>query len=292
MKKTLGKIPAPTLVLSVLSVMFIILGFIYSKGANYSDTITEAVNITDGIMDPSLEGQFVCVSGKPELKKAPVDPLTGVKADCFALVRTVEMYQYYIGSDDEVYKKYIPYQQENIKGKHGEEHINPEFPSDLLSSVTAGEVYIGDYQIGEEFLAAVNSDYTYFTKDYDEYCPVNLPAFKNSYGFRSTEDGYYTNEKDGNAELGDLRISYSYLRASDIGEMTVFGILRDGKIIQSEDMCGVMTDKITDPEEMTALIKGDSIDNPLGMWFTATVLMIIAAVIFIVRRKNERKGTV
>lgn len=290
MKKILGKFPAPSMVLAVLSVMFIILGFVYTKGANYSDTIKEAVNITDGVMDSSLEGKFICVSGKPELKKSPVDPLTGVKADCFALVRTAEMYQYYIGSDDEVYKKYISYQQENIKGKHGELHENPEFPPDLKNAVITGDVFIGDYQIGEEFLAAISSDYKYFTKEYDEYYPLQLPDFKNEYGLKKTEDGCYSTKKGDTSELGDINISYSYLRAADLEEMTVFGVLRDGKIIQSDDLSGVMTDKITDPEEMTELIKGDSVDNPLGMWFTAAILMIISVVVFFSRRRKERMG--
>lgn len=287
MKEFIKKVPTSSIILTIFAVVLVIWGIqqlsVTKSGAIFKD----AVNVESSEYNNENEGGYICVNGKVNVNKAPVDSLTGITADGVILKRVVEMYQYTISDSDTVVKEYLPYQEQNIEGKSGESYENPLFPEDLTSAVIVSDASVGEYKLGNQFLSALETaENTYISKgcvfvDYEG----ELPEFENNHGIKSAE-GCYTNQKSDTPEIGDLRIVYQYMPKENLPEIAFFGVQKDGFIGAEGE--GYMSDTMKTAEEMKEGIYGDFSNAGKGMFLLALIFEGIA--VFGYFRKNKKEG--
>lgn len=252
------------------------------RGASFAD----AIPVEDGGYNEENEGRFVCVTGTPELVKAPSDPLTGVSADGFVLLRSAEMYQYYI-SDDMVYMGFVASSAEDIAGKNGERYNNPAFPEGFRNAVITGSVRIGGYELDESYLLSMADFFDGF-EDGHELLPVTkLKKFPNEFGLIPSGEFYMNSSEDKN-RIGDLRLSYRYMPVDSFGEMTFFGIQENGRLVNADGK-GYMTDRAVSPSETDAASGEEALNTAKGFFLLAGI-SLAAGTVSQIRSVRKRKG--
>lgn len=287
--KKLKKIPGGTWFFGILGIILLLWGGYKLPQKSGDEAVKSAVVIENGKFSADADGATVFVTGKPVINKAPVDPVTGIEADGYLLIREVEMYQYYLDGDA-VYKDFSSSQIENIRGRNGEEYENAVFPENLTSAVILGEVGIEgtDLRIGEDYLYTLTDSYTYMSDPHD---PVTLTGGQEIKGYKY-RDGYYYSGSDRDYQLGEIRISYKYIPADSLGEITLVGTLNGDTVGGKENTeDAVMTDRIMTVDEMSSLVGKDNHGAAMLLLVLALINFAVAAVIFLVKRKKLKKNS-
>lgn len=240
------------------------------------------------------DGTYVSTYGKPELLESPVDPLTGVTdKNCVAVLRKVEMYQYYT-YDDNLYKGFQDYQCQNIKGKNGEYYANPVFPSGIESAYFYGKVSINGIIIGENFLDEIITGYRLPTKPEGRVFS-DIRSFDNKLGIYPTVDGYYASgDPDAESwEIGDIRITVTCVYADELENYLVMGTLRNGEIICTPEQDCFVSTEYPEPSSFTEDFIARQKSNERGVMIAGFVFIAIGVASFavqIVSNKKSKKG--
>lgn len=252
----------------------------------------DAVVLSKPEVKEENDNKYVFTSGKLVVDKAPVDPLSGVSANALALVRKVEMYQYYIDGDT-VYKGLFERQMPNIKGDGGEEYINPAFPENLNSAVIFGKVSIdGEFPVGEEYInVLLNKNYSGLSVERQLTDITDIPKFKNDYGIFRTPDGYYATGETEEWQIGDLKISYSCLPAENLPVYYILGLQNDGVLGGTGANIGAcMSDIPNSTVKQTAYTLYGSSELSMYLIAVSGFLFISAGIIIIVINKRKNGG--
>ncbi len=288
--KRKNKLPKLTFFFGVLAIILFIWACSEIPKGNEGDFIDNAAVAVNGDISAENEGESVFVSGKTKLEKVPEDILTGVSADGFILVRNVEMYQYYLNGDA-VYKDFIDHQVMNIEGRSGEKYNNSAFPDGAENSVFLGEVSIepGSFRIGDDYLYTLSESYPYFTDSHNLIPLDNPPAIDNF----TLRDGWYYSGSPTDYKLGDIRISYEYLPADSIKEITLLG-RQNGNTIGGADNIekACMTDSICDKAEFAKAVGINKSNLSRNLFIASAVLFALAAAAYFVSKGKLRKEAV
>ena len=159
------------------------------------------------------------ISGVIDTKKGAVDELLAVESEYPALYRKVEMVQYF-NDEGTVKLVFANYHIDSFE-LDGTKYENPEFPTDLVSDVIAGEAYIGDTALSADVLSGIvfNGGNTTRLTGLD-------PEAGNKFNL-TYEDDYYITSSD-EWVVGDIRVSYYGL--DDASSFTITGKIKDGVI--------------------------------------------------------------
>ncbi|MCQ2481326.1 MAG: TIM44-like domain-containing protein [Clostridia bacterium] len=246
--------------------------------------------VEDGIIYAENEGKTIFTSGIPQLDEAPVDPLTGITADGWVLVRDVEMYQYYIDSSlDESFIGFRTTQEKNIKYKGTLTYENPLFPEDLKDSVFLGSVSLGEgkLKLSDDFIYEVDSHNRPFEEG--ERIPVtNLKDVDNKYNLKLYTDGKYYSGDPEIHRLGDFRVTYYYIPFDCVKEISVAGMQQGNTIVNTSG--SYIGEGAITVSEMLGEITDETDSLAISFLFIAVVLTIIACVSII--KKNKKAGKV
>lgn len=285
MKKLFSKLPTATVVLLVISIIFFVWGGYQNKLSNAVENTLDVVPYSEQESSPDKN---VLVNDTLSLVNAPVDPLTNISAsEGYVLVRSVEMYQYFIESDT-VYMQFFSSQQQNISGLNGEEYINPVFPDTIKNTVFLGDVKLKStgLDLAPEYVLTFASDtvanrlYKYFDADYSLESLVierGLPIE----GYTLWDIGYYTGDTE-SPQIGDLRVVYYYLPCDSVKELTLIGKVNGNTFGGAEENDGeVMTDKTISVDGMKEVFYGDYGSTAKAMLVIALVCLIIAIIILL-----------
>ncbi|MCQ2483923.1 MAG: TMEM43 family protein [Clostridia bacterium] len=285
MKKFLQLLPMATIVL----VIFALISFVWGSDQKRMATVDENFEIIEINEESNLsenEGKYVVVTGTPKVTETPSDTLFGVKSDGYVLVRTVEMYQYTI-IDDAVYKHFSSIQNEDIKGKHGESYVNPDFPSDLKNAVFFGKMAVGQNEIpvSEDFIETIRTKQS-CVSDKIELKDIENLEIK---GYKSCGDGYYTKADPDNWKIGDIRIKFSYLPSDALDKVTVGGLLKNGVVTYEEQHFGYASDSEKSIPEIITETRGEHGNNANGLYTIGIIEIIIAVIVFFIKKLRSKK---
>lgn len=285
MKKFLQSLPMATIVL----VIFALISFVWGSDQKRIATVDENVEIIEINEESDLaenEGKYVIVTGTPKVTEIPCDTLFGVKPDGYVLVRTVEMYQYTI-IDDAVYKHFSNLQNEDIKGKHGESFVNPDFPSDLKNAVFFGKMAVGQNEVpvSEDFIETIRTKQSFVNDEIELKDIENLEIN----GYKSCGDGYYTKADPENWEIGDIRIKFSYLPSDALDTVTVGGILKNGVVTYEEQHFGYASDSVKSIPEIVTQTRGEHGNAANGLYTVGIIEIIVAVIVFLIKKLKSKK---
>ena len=285
MKKALTKIPASVIILVSLAIVLLLFAA-YIKTYNKADdpSFPELTVINDGNTSAENDGKMIFAVGKPVTTKPARDDFSGVTSPGFVLKRTVEMYQYTTDGQS-VYTEFRDEQISNIRGS-GAEYDNPVFPENLTNAYFFGEATLGgSLRLSESALYTIAEEYCEFRdfKDYEE--------FDNSFGIRLNSGVYYIGKDPENPEVGDVRITYSYLPSDFEYSFTFIGKQENMTFCAADDEANaiVLHEEIT-PEQYYYELAGKPDDTARGLITVAVVLLIIAAVVFAVKYIKSNKS--
>ncbi len=285
MKKALAKIPASVIILVSLAIVLLLFAA-YIKAVNKADnpSFPEVTVITDGNTSADNDGKMIFAVGKPVTAKPARDDFSGVTSPGFILRRTVEMYQYTTDGQS-VYTEFRDKQISNIRGS-GAEYDNPVFPENLTNAYFFGEATLGgNLKLSESTLYTIAEAYCEF-RDFSEY-----KKFDNSLGIKPGNGSYYIGKDPENPEIGDVRITYSYLPSDFEYKFTLIGKQENMTFCAADDEANsiILHEEIT-PEQYYYELAGKPDDTARGLVIAAVILLIIAAVVFTVKYFKNSKG--
>ena len=279
-----------TLIVLIITLFFLVASVCQSLACGSSKAVCNAINVKNGKYDKANDNKEIVASGNPEIINNPVDKLTGVSAEGFALMRTVKMYQYDL-SDDNVIKVFSSEQLKNIKGKNGERYDNPAFPVDLHNEIFLADVrFSGGLEISADYISSVTEDYPYFEPAITEINISDLQDFDNDFGFVSEGTSYYSGDSD-YPKIGDIEITYSCIPVSALKELTVYGRQENGCIVSDGLSYASMTNRIVDANELRSIVVGSQEDlrNGFILFF---VISFVILLIKLLKSKGSLKKTV
>lgn len=283
MKKFLQSLPMATIVL----VIFALISFVWGSDQKRMATVDENFEIIEINEKSNLaenEGKYVIITGTPKVIETPCDTLFGVKSDGYVLVRTVEMYQYTI-MDDAVYKRFSNIQNGDIKGKHGESYVNPDFPADLKNAVFFGKMAVGQNEVpvSEDFIETIR------TKQSSAGNEIELKNIDNLEikGYKYCGDGYYTKADPDNWKIGDIRIRFSYLPADALEMVTAGGLLKNGTVTYEEQHFGYASDSVKSVPEVITETRGEHGSAANGLFIIGVIEIVIAVIVFFVKKRKN-----
>lgn len=290
MKKLIVKLPLAAIVL-------IVFAFISLVWANQQKGMTvdekkfdEIVFVEDGQYHEENEGKPVAVYSDLWLLKSPKDPDTGLKLGCGVLIKNVGMYQYTL-SYDSVSKTYSGKSEKNIRGRHGEKYDNVEFPEKYKRTAILGEVCIADseLEIGSDLLSTLARDFLDgkglpFQKLNED---VEIKGFK-----KDSEGNYFSGNPD-KPQIGDIKISYSYLTLKSLGKVLVVGTQQNGEIVAGDGDISVISTSSKNLDELRAeLTNGEHGKTSKNLFIMAGIEALAAlgviAVNAIITKKRGR----
>lgn len=285
MKKFLQSLPMATIVL----VIFALISFVWGSDQKRMSTVDEKFELIEINEDSSLsenEGKYVIVTGTPKVTETPSDTFFGVKSDGYVLVRTVEMYQYTI-IDDAVYKHFSTTQNQDIKGRHSEKYVNPDFPADLKNAVFFGKMAIGENEIpvSEDFIETIRTSQSSVSDKIELKTIENLEIK----GYKSCGDGYYTKADPNNWQIGDIRIKFSYLPADALDKVTVGGLVKNGVVTYEEQHFGYASDSVKSIPDIITETRGEHGSAAKGLFIIGVIEIAVAVIVFFVNKLKNKK---
>lgn len=285
MKEFIKKLPT----VSIIFLIFAIISFIWGADQFRVSKENSSISIVSVDENSDLtenEGKNVCTSGKPVVVSNPVDTLTGVSADGYVLVRTVEMYQYNI-QNDTVYKMFLEYQNDNIEGKNGELYENPVFPDNIKNAVFFADAKLENtgIRISESYLDAL------YNKESMVSDAVSCEKLENItvQGYKDCGDGYFTKADSQNWQIGDIRITYKYIPADSIESITICGMMKNGSITPENAAVSCVCDSVKSAQDIQSLIKGDYDTAAKGLVFFGVVEVLIAVAAYFISASKQNK---
>lgn len=203
----------------------------------------------------SGSADLVMVKGKLNVKLPAKDTLTGVTANYPILIRSVEMYQYFLDGD----KPMVGWKDTPIKSftsPKGTKFTNPDFPKNLRKAIFYGQSVInqGNLQIDSRFLAK-DIDLKKYNKQI--YYLSTLPMDKLPQGY-TYKKNHYLKETNHKQKVGSIRIAYKVLNHKELPEVIIIGQQKNHLLNRSNRDC-----RFYDiPMEMTAIEKTYTQDAP------------------------------
>ena len=153
-------------------------------------------------------------TGKLEYSAKPLDEMFNVEVDAPVLIRTVEMVQYYKNDNGEVVKVFSNEPIESF-----DNYVNPEFNNEIISEVFFNDISIDGIKLSEDLVKAIAYSENTIKKELKDLPEDEL----NKYNLVLVDGVYATANNDW--EIGDLRISYSYVDKDDV--YNISGKLKD-----------------------------------------------------------------
>lgn len=293
MKKfSLKTVPTASIILTIIFIMLLIWGFFMNNVSKNAEAYNDVVTVQNGITTQDNEGKYICATGKLTSDSVLTDNLTGVAVEGIMLRRNVDMYQYSTDGDV-VVKKFLSYQEKNIKGRGGEKYENPTFPKDLQSETVYADVSVdgGNFTLSPHYLYSLTSSYPLMDK---QISPVKVPIkteIKNTDNFKLQSDGSLSNGDTSNPKIGDIRITYEYLPADAVPSITLIG-KQTGSTVGENDEFAIMSDKCSNAQELVKLLVDDSQQTAKSMFIMAFVMLAIAVLVYIIKAKKRRSQDV
>lgn len=282
MIKFLKELKRSSIILFILFVMFFAAGFYHITKLNGSNDIKGAISIDNGKYSSSYENNTVFTTGEIVIDNNPVDKETGITTEGYSITKIVEVYQYVL-IDDIVSKGYYNYQLENIEGRGGEEYNNPVFPEDLRNEIILADVsFTGGIVLGNDYVASISEEYE--NVDVKSFSLDELPEFENKYGLTpSSYDGItaYYSGNPASPEIGDIRVTYTYIPKSEISEISAYGVLVDGMLESGEEKYASMAEGIISQDEFYEKMTSDSSSAASGFIFIALICLAISVIIYL-----------
>lgn len=280
-KISFKQIPTSCVILFIIALIFVFWGSYQLSLGNMGADPDEIVVLENGTTDEQNEGQYVLAAGKLTPENNITDPDTGVSVDGLILIRRVEMYQYAVTGPNSVTADFYFGQNKNIVGDGGEEYTNPVLPEKYRDNITYYPkltISGGNAVIDERYISALeNNDFkANFPKVECETVPVTqIDPSSVTEGFKFA-DGYLTNGDPLNPQIGDIRISYSYIPADSVGEVSVFGKQTDNVIGKEDGAFSFIASGIETAQQADDLMFGRFKSTARTMYIIAAILVIIA----------------
>lgn len=287
MKKFFKTLPNVTIILLVFSFISFIWGSDQKRlSGNFRNL--EIVDLSESGNIADAEGKTVFVADTLKLEEYPKDTEMGVTAEGYVLIRTVEMYQYIL-TNDSVYKEFASYKGRNIEGRNREKYINPEFNCEVSSAVFFGKAVLENKGVvlNESYLNAFHTgDYTK-VETVKTYPLDNL----NLNGYKNCGEGYYTKANPDKWEIGDIRIKYTYIPESELKEISIFGVVKDGNIVPEDAPFAAVSNATQTVDGMlTANASTDHSSAANGLFVMGIIEIGIAVIAYVVSFIRKKKA--
>ena len=222
-KKSGGILGGLALLLIGISVLW------YNEGRTVAtqSTINEArkkyTDVSSKKIDDKYEGKLIATKGKIDLSEAstPTDSIFGITAKAAKLVRTVEIYQWKEEcTTDDNDKKNCTYEkvwEDRLIDSSEFETSGHDNPASVLyesETYIADNVKLGAFILPEELIKSLSTSKKKTNNNLTEEYKTKVDGFEIS-------NNYITNVKDNNPEIGNIRISYSYVDEETVSVMAV-----------------------------------------------------------------------
>ena len=279
-------------VLLILLGIGILIGFLSNAGDDREnhDIVSERLVVLDApVLLPENNGRLVLVNGFLTLDSdtALTDPVFDVSVLSPRLSRVVQMYQW----EETVYNEY----QNNAETEYKYErvwstrlipsrnfrqalfHTNPsEMPHESASWRSTGSVFIGSIPLHEGFTAQLESN----------AFVANLPPAppETGLGIIGENRSLYSSNPNGNSQIGDIRINFSYLDLEALGEVSIMAWQDEdgGGLLYDEEMSSlskIWTTPKTKDEILDEFSKSETTGIIVGICISA--LFILCGVLFV-----------
>ncbi len=267
-------------ILFVLAGIFLIglAGFLYAKQGPSSAKISRPAGSLSGME----AGEHVIVKGKLTWNGETQDDMFLFTADSPALIRSVEMVQWYRNVNDEVYltlsdKKLPDFEHE------GKTYANPDFPTHIVGKVFSSGVKADGIPLSDASVAQLSGGSNMILSSAVATTAIeDLPLETGEKYGLAKYDGFYATPGEDWA-LGDIVVSFRYVDPSFYDTVTVFGtVTEDGKLDITGD--GRTWDKDMSDEEIDAVIRTD-LTREMIISAAAGLVFILCAFVFF-RRKG------
>ncbi len=181
------------------------------------------IDVSSKEIESKNDGKLVSTKGKIDLSETTElsDSKFGIKAKAAKLIRTVEMYQWEekCETDDDDRKRCTyekVWESSIIDSSDFEEsgHTNPNTMPYENEVYIADNVKLGAFYLPEELIKSLSTNKK---KNNDDL----TKEYNNSVESIKIDGSYLTDIKDGNAEIGNVRISYQYLDSENVSVMAV-----------------------------------------------------------------------
>ena len=175
---------------------------------------------------PENEGKLVLVRGTLDVSPAAIsDPLFDVSASALRLTRLVEMHQWErvlvdTADDDDTYDYETRWSSETLSSNYGSEHKDPgQKPLDNLT--ISNEASIGEFRAADYHITQMQVEETQFTNlNPDDAAVHGLFVSVNDQLETDSESEYY--------EVGDVRITFTYVPVDAITDVTILSMQSNG----------------------------------------------------------------
>ena len=183
---------------------------------NYKDVKSDKI-------DDKNEGKLIATKGKIDLSEAETltDTIFGINIKAAKLVRNVEIYQWQENceTDDDDNKKCTyekVWESGFIDSSDFEEsgHNNPTSVIYESETYISNNIRLGAFYLPEDLIRSLSTNKKKNNNNLTE-------EYKNKVEGIEVSGNYLTNVKENNPEIGDIRISYSYLDEETISVMAV-----------------------------------------------------------------------
>ncbi|MGL4490337.1 MAG: TMEM43 family protein [Rhizobiaceae bacterium] len=185
------------------------------------------VEIAPDNIDGARENALVHISGLAKTKDMLADPQFGIRENALKLNRTVEMYQWaeesesrktqnFGGSEttETVYTYEKTWSEDRIDSsqfKKREGHENPSMPAYGSMQLTASDVKIGPFRLGDEFTKQI-SDFDDYQLSQKNFEAMNS-SFKESFALTTK---HFVSGNPSSPQVGAIRVSYQIARPMDL----------------------------------------------------------------------------
>jgi len=187
-------------------------------------------------IDPVHEGWTVAVSGKLTIGGPARDTQLGISADAVMLLRYVEMLQWReqcAGQQCDHKTVWSPQRIDSNKFREPEGHKNPERMPMTSARFSAQQVRLGKFLVDAAILGNYRLGAGLQAKPHaypvtTAQLPSNLAI-----SFRDFNDGLYAGNDPQNPAVGDVRVSYRIISASDV---QMEGVQRGERLVVKKSM--------------------------------------------------------
>ena len=201
----------------------------YNEGRTVAtqSTINEAkknyTDVSSKKIDEKYDGKLIATKGKIDLSEAstPTDSTFGISAKAAKLVRTVEVYQWKENCEtDDNDQKNCTYEKvwedRLIDSSDFEKsgHDNPTTVPYESETYIADNVKLGAFTLPEELIKSLSTNKTKSNSNLTEEYTKPVEGI-------TVSNNYLTNVKDNSPEIGNIRISFSYLTEENVSVMAV-----------------------------------------------------------------------
>jgi hypothetical protein len=226
-------------------------------------------------------------TGALEVVQPACDPEFGVKADSPYLERVVAMYQYYENKDGGVDTGFFTTKQSVRQKKNQPAYENPAFPENIQNEIFYGEVTIGDQKIFLDpvFLLKFSLDkYADFEDENKSHVVEDISDTGEVDGFHLVDGEYYTNGKENDWQVGDLKVYWLAMDPHDFADTyTAAGQLQANKLGAKDTAYEFLYDRELTSEEIQDRFAEENQTSAIILLVLGAAIIVLA----IIPRKNK-----